>query len=170
MPIKLQPVVPTGVQRNTYQHEYDTNDALIADDKVPQTLLAMMRFVTEEYLPEITAHAEFANQWLTERPNLKEGTNGTDNPASRGIAGGRGLDSSGVTTFEWRGHEITTGVMPYRFWLLQHLHDDLPAAESSEQVRVRDVFQSAGLESLLDLRTLRRVERVKHLEVWGPLV
>jgi len=30
------------------------------------------------------------------------------------------------------------------------------------------VFSDTGLELLLDLRTLRRVERHGHLEVWGP--
>lgn len=35
--------------------------------------------------------------------------------------------------------------------------------------RVRDVFADAGLDAPLDLRTLRRVERADHLEVWGPL-
>lgn len=168
------PRVGRWVERMTtsepYRHEYEATDDLIAGDGVPETLLAMMRFVAAEYLPEITAHVEFANLWLAERPDLEAGTNGTDDPGSRGLTGGRGLDGSGATTFEWRGHEITTGVMPYRFWLLQHLHDDLAAAQSDEQVRVRDVFRPVGLEPLLDLRTLRRVERVNHLEVWGPPV
>jgi glutathione S-transferase len=154
-----------------YRHEYDDVDDFIADDTVPETLLTMMRFVAEEYLPEITAHVDVANQWLAERTDLVAGTNGTDDPASRGLDGGRGLaGASGAATFEWRGYEITTAIMPYRFWLLQHLHDDLAAAEPSEQARVRDVFRATGLETILSLRTLRRVERVKHLEVWGPLV
>ena len=29
---------------------------------------------------------------------------------------------------------------------------------------------TAGLQSLLDLRTRRRVERVDHLEIWDPVV
>jgi hypothetical protein len=37
-----------------------------------------------------------------------------------------------------------------------------------EQARTREVFRSTGLESWLDLRTIRRVERVDNLEVWGP--
>jgi hypothetical protein len=58
--------------------------------------------------------------------------------------------------------------MPYRFWLLQRLHDDLGSASASDQTRAREVFAMAGLEPLVDLRTIRRVERVNHLEVWGP--
>ena len=59
--------------------------------------------------------------------------------------------------------------MPYRFWLMQRLHDDLAVASADDAARVRDVFADAGLDALLDLRTLRRVERPGHLEVWGPL-
>jgi hypothetical protein len=51
---------------------------------------------------------------------------------------------------------------------MQRLHDDLAAAGADETAKVRSVFASAGLEPLLDLRTLRRVERSGHLEVWGP--
>jgi hypothetical protein len=53
---------------------------------------------------------------------------------------------------------------------MQRLHDDLAAASSDEQQRARDVFRTGGLEQFLDLRTIRRIERANHLEVWGPLV
>lgn len=143
-----------------YAHEYDAETDMISDNEVPETLKSMMRHVADEWLSEIVAHYEHANQWLAERPDLVAGTNGKDNPASRHI---------GETTFEWRGTRITTGVQPYRFWLLQRLHDDLAAAEPSDQARVRQLFRDTGVEALLDLRTIRRVERVNHLEVWGPV-
>jgi hypothetical protein len=60
--------------------------------------------------------------------------------------------------------------MPYRFWLLQRLHDAVASVDATSQAAIRTAFSNAGLESLLDLRTIRRVERVNHLEVWGPLV
>jgi glutathione S-transferase len=157
------PRVGRWVERMTtsepYVHEYDDSLELISDDPPPESLVAMMRFVADEWLPEIVAHVDFANQWLAERPDLVAGTNGKDDPASRGI---------GAATFEWRGIAITTGVSPYRFWLLQRLHDDLAGADDSAQERVREVFRAAELDALLDLRTARRVERVNHLEVWGP--
>ncbi|MCP3990061.1 MAG: glutathione S-transferase domain-containing protein, partial [Actinomycetia bacterium] len=173
------PRVGRWVERMTtsepYLHEYASSGAeglggLIADDTVPESLLAMMRFVADEYLPEISAHVERANEWLSEHPSLVAGTNGHEDPAIRGLTGGSGLDGSGTAAFRWRGIDIATVVMPYRFWLLQHLHDDLASAAADDQTRVREVFTSAGLEPLLDLRTSRRVERVNHLEVWGPVI
>jgi len=168
------PRVGRWVERMTsqepYLHEFpDADGSLIDADELPDSLLALMRYVAEEYLPEIAAHVEVANEWLAENPDIEAGTNGLDNPAARGLMGGRGLVGDGAATFEWRGQELTTGVMPYRFWLMQRLHDDLAAADADVQARVRQVFANTDLELLLDLRTLRRVERDGHLEVWGPL-
>ncbi len=152
----------------TYSHEYETADSLFADDRIPDTLQDMMRFVADEYLAEITCHVAAANQWLNAHPDLTPGTNGTDNPAARGLSGG-GLDDAGLAAFDWRGHQISTAVLPYRFWLLQRLHNALGEADPYDQSRVRKLFKSTGLAGLLDLRTHRPVERRRHLEVWGHL-
>ncbi len=168
------PRVGRWVERMTsvepYRHEFIGNDDdLIAGDELPATLVAMLRYVSAEYLPEISAHVDAANEWLAEHPEIEAGTNGLDDPATRGLTGGRGLIAGGAATFPWRGIELTTSVMPYRFWLMQRLHDDLASASADDAANVREVFSDAGLEPILDLRTLRRVERFDHLEVWGPL-
>ena len=166
------PRVGRWVERMTsnepYLHEYGgtVDPDLIDDNELPETLLAMMRFVGEEYLPEIAAHVAVANDWLAEHPEIEAGTNGLDNPANRGLTGG----GDGTATFDWRGIQLTTGVLPYRFWLMQRLHDDLAAAGSAEQQRARDAFRAGGVEQFLDLRTIRRIERANHLEVWGLLI
>ena len=48
---------------------------LYAFDALPNTLKALMAFIAEDYLPEITAHIEFANEWLTRQdaPQLEPG-------------------------------------------------------------------------------------------------
>ena len=173
------PRVGRWVERMTTSEPYESeyrratdDDGLIPDDGVPDTLRAMLRFVADEYLPEITAHVDYANRWLDERPDLVEGTNGLENPADRGLRGGRGLAGSedGRAEFPWRGSTLRTGVMPYRFWLMQRLHDAVADMDDTGREAVRSTFDAAGLESLLDLRARRRVERLDHLEVWGPVV
>jgi glutathione S-transferase len=173
------PRVGRWVERMTTSDPYESeylrapgDDGLILDDGVPDTLRDMLGFVADEYLPEITAHVEYANDWLAGRPDLEAGTNGLENPASRGLRGGRGLAGSddGRAEFGWRGMTIRTGVMPYRFWLMQRLHDAVADLGDDDRATVRDTFGAAGLGGLLDLRTSRRVERVDHLEVWGPVV
>ncbi len=167
------PRVGRWVERMTtaepYLHEYADHDGELIDPAaIPDTLLALMRYVAEEYLPELTAHVEAANDHLAQNPDIEAGTNGLADPGARGLRDGKGPEGRGTATFDWRGTKITTGVMPYRFWLMQRLHDDLATAPAEAQEHTRDVFRAGGLEPWLDLRTIRRVERVDNLEVWGP--
>lgn len=127
---------------------------LFSDDEVPDTLKSLMQFVAEEYLGEITAHVAFANAWLDDNSEV--------DPSKMRL--GRGI---GMTSFDWRGHEITTAVMPYRFFLLQRLTDWVESLVDKDRKAVGALFAETGLESILDLRTSRRVERKNHLEVWA---
>ena len=99
----------------------------------------------------------FANNWLAANPDIAPGTNGLKNPGGRVI---------GFADFDWRGHRISTGVMPYRFWMLQRIQDAYAAMDNAEQTRVGEVLDAAGLGAMLTLRTDRRVERQNYLEVW----
>lgn len=129
-------------------------DALFADNEIPGTLKSLMKFAAEEYLGEIAAHVEFANNWLAEKTE--------SDPTKMGL--GRGI---GMTSFDWRGHEITTAVMPYRFFLLQRLTDWVESLEDKDRMAVGALFAETGLASILDLKTSRRVIRKDHLEVWA---
>lgn len=123
-------------------------------EAIPDTLKALMRFISEDWLPEITAHIEFANDWLAEQdaPQLKPG------------ALGRGI---GMATFDWRGHTIRTAVMPYRFYLLQRLTDAFDALDASDKADIEALFEETNLAPVLRLKTSRRVIRENHLEGWA---
>ena len=84
----------------------DDDDDLIAGRRAPRHAeCALLRYVSEEYLPEISAHVAAANEWLAEHPEIEEGTNGLDDPATRGLTGGRGLvGSGGAATFAVARH------------------------------------------------------------------
>lgn len=127
---------------------------------IPDTLRALMRYVSEEYLPEIAAHVSFANHWLSKNPDIKEGTNGLENSAKRFI---------GLASFAWRGIDMKTLVMPYRFYLLQRVQDSYEAATAEDREALNEIFEDTGLSDLLALKTMRRIERQGYLEVWGPL-
>lgn len=149
---RLAPAVYRWTERMNRPAE-DPDGELFADDGIPDTLRNLMRYVAEDYLPEYLAHVRYANEWLAERPDIQPGTNGLDDPARRAI---------GMATFDWRGAEITTAVMPYRFFLSQRVID---AAEGSGAVDT--LFADTGLGPMLEQRPARRVERRDHLEVWG---
>lgn len=136
------------------------SEALFADDAVPDTLAALLRFISADFLPELAGHIGFANDWLMARPALEAGSNGLDNPAQRSI---------GMANVVWRGHELRTAVLPYRFWLLQGVQDLVDGLGADDQARVMALLGDTGLAPLITMRTIRRVERVNHLEVWGPV-
>ena len=127
---------------------------LFAFEAIPDTLKALMRFIADDYLPEITAHIDFANDWLAEQdaPQLKPG------------ALGRGI---GMATFDWRGHSIRTAVMPYRFYLLQRLTDAFETLDASDKAAIQALFEETNLDPVLRLKTSRRVIRENHLEGWA---
>jgi hypothetical protein len=125
---------------------------LFPDDGVPDTLKALLRFVAEDYLPEVRAYVGFANAWLADRPDLEPMTSGLARTSERVI---------GRVAFDWRGETIEVGVMPYRLWLLQKVQDVI--ADSPE---LNALLSETGLADLATLTTTRRVERVNQLEVW----
>lgn len=136
------------------------DESLIESGAIPRTLRSLLAFVARDYLPELSANVAFANDWLDAQPDLVAGTNGLPDPAQRSI---------GRCSFVWRGHQVETTVLPYRFWLLQHIQDSAATLTGPHQASLAALIDEVGLPSLLTLETRRRVERRNHLEVWGDL-
>ena len=131
---------------------------LFPDDAVPDSLKALLRFIAEDYLPEVEAFVGFTNGWLEARPDIVPGTNGLPRPQDRVI---------GQAAFTWRGVPVTVNVMPYRLYLLQKVQDVADAAEPAARRAMDALLDETGLSPLLALRASRRVERRDHLEVWA---
>jgi len=131
---------------------------LFADDAIPESLKDILRFIGEDYLPEVRAYVAFTNAWLAERPDLEAGTSGMERTQDRVI---------GRAEFVWRGHAVKVGVMPYRLYLLQKIQDAFDQAAPAARAAIMTLLADVGLDELLALRTTRRVERRNHLEVWG---
>tara|TARA_R110000868_G_scaffold107362_4_gene293797 strand:- start:25907 stop:27052 length:1146 start_codon:yes stop_codon:yes gene_type:complete len=132
-------------------------EVLFESDGVPDTLKNLLRFVAEDYLPEIHAFVGFTNQWLTEHPDIVSGTNGLPRPQDRGL---------GTVEFNWRGHMIRVGVMPYRLFLLQKIQGLADAVAPAARRAIDGLLAETGLSELLTLRATRQVARQNHLEVW----
>ena len=136
----------------------DVPETLFADDGVPETLRALLGFIAEDYLPEVRAFVQYANEWLAARPDIVPGTNGLERTQDRVI---------GTTSFQWRGHELRVAVMPYRLYLLQKIQDVVDKSPADARGAMTRLLAETGLSELLTLRTTRQVLRVNHLEVWG---
>jgi len=136
------------------EHAVDSHyDGLMED--LPETLLALLRYVGEEYAGEFAAHVEFADGWLSEQGA---------NPEKLKAPLGRGM---GFAEFDWRGYDIKTVVMPYRFYLVQRLWDHFDGSSKDDQKAIRKVFEETGLGVFLDKRPARRVIRKDYHEIWA---
>jgi hypothetical protein len=161
---KIAPRVWRWVERmnacETDAGEYMGNEAAWLNPTTnSMTLEALLQFVAEDFLPELTAQVEFANSWLAKRPDLPAGSNGCPKPSERAI---------GITKVQWRGHAIDILVMPYRIFMLQRVQDAANRLSAEQNRLLRVLLQRTGLSDLLDLRCSRRVLRQGHFEVWGP--
>lgn len=129
-------------------------DGLGAFETLPDTAKSLLAFIAEDYMPELSAHIGFANNWLAEH-----GAPDTLKPGGTGRA-------IGMAPFTWRGHDIQTPVMPYRFYLLQRIQDSYDALNAPDQDAVMGLLAETGLSEIVTLRTQRRVIRENHLEGW----
>jgi len=123
-------------------------------DEVPETLSALMRFIATDFVPEMIAHNRFIEAWLTQPDNVAPG------PMDRSL---------GMATFEWRGQEITTAVMPYRNWMIQRLTDFYDGCDPDDRYQIRTLFAAVGLLPLLETRLSRRIKRDQNREFWDEL-
>lgn len=138
----------------------DREEALLPDDEIPPTLHPLLKTIAEDYLPEIRAFTAFTNDWLAAQTDLKTGDIVGGDPKARAI---------GSCRFNWRGHEMTVGVLPYRLYLLQRIQDAYDALAATDQTSVQKLLTETGLDDILTLRTDRRVLRQNNREVWGEI-
>jgi len=138
-----------------------TGEALIEPGAVPETLRELLRFIAEDYLPEIAAHVGFANDWLDAHPEVTAGTSTKDEIMRAPI---------GMAEFAWHGVPISSLVLPYRFYLLGRLQAAFDRQDEAAQGAIRSVLSQTGLAPLLELRTKRPVLRADNHEMWGERI
>ena len=140
----------------TEEHTVENSPAaMFGAGDISATLKNLMTYVGEEYAAEFSAHVFFADNWLSQQDGEPEAVKA---PLGRGI---------GFAPFNWRGHEIKTVVMPYRFYLAQRLWDHFDGCSKDDQASIRDLFAASALETFLDKRPSRRVIRKDYHEVWS---
>ena len=135
----------------------DAPKDLFAADDLPDSLLKLMAYIAEEYGAELSAHIDFANGYLAENVGPIAVDKG---PKGRMI---------GFAEFDWRGHRIKTVVMPYRFYLLQRLHDYADGLAIVDVEGIQNLFAAQGLSNFLSHRTTRRVVREGYHESWADV-
>jgi hypothetical protein len=128
---------------------------LLADDEVPETLLAVLRVLAEDFVPETRAAAGCINAWLAEH-----------RPEEGAAAVGRLANPLGNADFTVRGQTISALAQPYRFYLLQRVQTIYANLGEDHRASVEQMLEACGMSDLLTIKLDRQLGRVDNLEVW----
>ena len=142
----------------TYQdasEHYAAGEGYLADDEIPETLLAVLSVIAEDLLPETRAAAASINGWLV------------DNSVASGDRASRYLgQNEAKANFVVRGQAFETGAQPYRFFQLQIVQDAYQACSAKQRGDIDAMLETCGLKELQEIKLERRLEQRDNLEVW----
>ncbi|MEL7546965.1 MAG: glutathione binding-like protein [Pseudomonadota bacterium] len=128
------------------------DDAYLPNDDIPDSLLAALNVLAEDFVPETLAAAACINSWLADQADLAPGSE-----CLRGV---------GFASFEVRGDPISALAQPYRFYLLARVQDAFEAMDETDQTETRRLLEQIQMADLLDARLDRKIGRANNLEVW----
>ncbi len=134
---------------------FNAGNDFLADDKIPDTLIPVLKILAEDFVPETLAAAELINSRLAEHQ-----------PESGAVAVGRLAEALGTADFSVRGETITALAQPHRFYLLQRVQDVLAKLSDEKQTETRTLLEACGMKSLLGAVLNRGIARSENLEVW----
>ena len=135
---------------------FNPGDDYLPDDSIPETLVAVLKVLAEDLVPETYAAAAVINQWLADN-QPEPGT------SAQGLLGHRMF---GMAEFNLRGQSISAVAQSYRFVILQKLQQQFAQWESAQQQEVTDLLQRCGLESLLDIKLDRELGWSENQDIW----
>jgi len=153
--------VGRGVERmNRYDQDvpefFNAGNDFVEKDEIPDSLIAVLRILAEDFVPETLAAADAINGWLAE-----------NKPEKGAPAVGRLAQAPGTATFALRGETIEALAQPHRFYLLQRVQDDYASLSETEKVGVDAVLFESGMTAIVNASLSRRIDRADNLEVWA---
>ena len=134
---------------------FNAGNDFLADDKIPDPLIPVLKILAEDFVPETLAAAELINSRLAEHQ-----------PESGAVAVGRLAEALGTADFSVRGETITALAQPHRFYLLQRVQDVFAKLSDERQTEISTLLEACGMKSLLGAVLSRGIARSENLEVW----
>ena len=126
-------------------------DVYLPEDEIPDSLVAVLREIAVDFVPETIAAAETINQWLEQQtPEAGE-------IAERMV---------GMAEFSCDGVQINAIAQPYRFFLLQRVQDACDDLPDDVREKVESLFAAANMSTILEQKLTRRLGRENNREVW----
>jgi len=134
-------------------YEFEVQDeAYLENDHIPDTLVAVLKHLAVDFVPETKAAADHINAWIDAQDDLSPGT-----VAER---------SAGQATFEVRGVTISAMAQPYRFYLLKRVQDEHAALDDAAKADVEAMLAACDMSDVLGIRLSRDIGRENNLEIW----
>ena len=130
---------------------FNAGSDFLPDDEIPETLIAVLRVLSEDLVPETRAAATCINGWLAE------------NQPESGVAAERML---GMGEFSVRGLTLTAIAQPYRFYLLQRVQAVYDELGRADKAAVEAMLERCGLAEILTIRLDQQLGQLDNLEVW----
>ena len=158
---KLAPRVYRWVERMNRESQdapeyFDFDTDFLQKNEIPETLIAVLRVLSQDFVPETVASAKFLNLWLSEQ-NPETGS-----PAVFQL----GTSPLGNVEFQVRDHTINAAIVPYRHFQLQRIHQIFDEVETKTQIRIKQILKSCDMTDILNVRLNRSIGRKDNLEVW----
>ncbi|MDC0069416.1 glutathione S-transferase [Gammaproteobacteria bacterium] len=125
----------------------------LSNDEIPETLLEILRHFAIDFVPETRAACDVVNEWIGAHLEVVEGTKVE-----------RFLD--GPAVFDIEGTRMSSIVMPFRFYQLKRLQDEVAASSASVREEVIQLLASVNMKELLGMTLTRDIGRAHNLEVW----
>ena len=126
-------------------------ETYLADDSIPETLIALLKALSADFVPETLAAAEVINAWL-EANSPEPGA-----PAERML---------GFASFEAAGTQVSAIAQPYRFYLLARAQAEREAMDEATRAELDAMLERAGMSALIDAKLTRAMGFEDNLEVW----
>ncbi|MEM8768965.1 MAG: glutathione S-transferase N-terminal domain-containing protein [Pseudomonadota bacterium] len=130
----------------------DAEADYLPDDEIPETLIALLKQLAVDFVPETRAAAATINQWLADQADLEPGTT-----AERTV---------GFCSFEVDGVTVNAIAQPYRFFMLARVQAEVAGLADGDRTDVLALLEACGMSEVLAMTLTRPIGRSNNLEVW----
>ncbi len=136
--------------------------AFDAEDRVPPTLLPLLSLIFKDWTPELLAHAQAFNAWVTVHPQAAAGIL----VAADGKK--RVHPTVGPIAYAWRGCTVERLSAPQTLWHFNRFQQVLVEVAPERQAALWDLIDAAGGRPACEVRLSRPIARDGYALVLGP--
>lgn len=134
---------------------FSISNGYVENDLISDSLINVLSILSEDFVPETLAASQSINGWLR------------DNQPMKGTVTSRYLGQNNSNAeFTVRQKKFLAGAQPYRFYLLQKVHDFYASISDDERLKVDKVLGCCGMLPVMEMGLDRRLGRRDNLEVW----